>query len=278
MGQTDPVRRQRGYHPTHPRQRQRRHELMVGRITVNHIQSAGLTGPHHFRVEIHRQHPHALLPQLLQDGHAVTAQAKQHHVVGVMDQVGRFQRFLAVGYPPLEDSQHRFQPQVESLGIGDHVHGQGNGHQPHQRHEAQGVVAHMSQTDTHGDKNQRELADLRHRKACQHAGAFAIAHVTHDGHDDKRIANQHKQGKHQRRTQLGPQQGQVQLQPQGDKEKQQQKIPQRRQTRHDGFAIGGRGQCNACQQAAQFLAEAQMVPQRRQQRRPGQGKGHQQFR
>ena len=268
----------RGRHqPAGAGQRQLGDELRIRGITILGSDAEIVAAPQGLGVEIHPQHPHPAPLQAHGDRGTETSQPEQDHRRTSADQT-LFCAALPRGAAALEDAQQRLAPGVELVRVGDHVGGQGDGHQADQGHQVQRLGFDMAEGDPHGDEDQRELADLRHGEPGQKAGALAVAHGAHDGKHDQRIADQHEQRKHQGGGQVGAEQGQIEGRAQGDEEEQQQEIPQRRQPCRDGLAIRCRGQGDARQQAAHFLAEPDEIADRREQGGLGDGEDHQQLR
>ena len=92
----------------------------------------------------------------------------------------------------LEDVQPGGQPLVERVGVKDHVGGEGDRDQSHQRNQAERFGGQVAEADTQRPQDQRELAYLRDRQPRHEAGALAVAHVAHDHHNDQWIAHQHE--------------------------------------------------------------------------------------
>ena len=135
----------------------------------------------------------------------------------------------------------------------------------------------MADGHAHGDEDDRELADLRHRQPGHEPGALAVAHVSHDRHDDQRVADQHEQREHYGGRQLAAQGAEIHLGAQVDEEEQQQEVAQARQPGIDRLTKRQRGQREAGQEGPHLLAEAQPLAARGQRGAPGHGEDQKQL-
>ena len=135
----------------------------------------------------------------------------------------------------------------------------------------------MSQGDAHGDKDDGELADLRHREPRQQACAAAIAHVAHDGHDDQRVTDEHEQRQYGRRQHFVAEGGKLEFGAKVDEEEQQQEVTDTGQSCANGFSVGCRGERETGHEGTGFLGEAGPFTQSRKSDSPGDGKQQQQL-
>ncbi len=163
------------------------------------------------------------------------------------------------------------------MGIGNHVGGGRDRHEPHHGDKPERVLVNVPERQPHGDEDERELADLRDGQARQKPSALAVAHPSHDGNDDKRVADQDEQGEHDGAGNMGAEQRQVEGGTEGDEEEQQQEIAQRREPRGDGLPVRGRCQRHPRQQTTHFLAEPDEIADGGEYRRLGNGEDHKKF-
>ena len=91
------------------------------------------------------------------------------------------------------------------MGVEDHVGGGADGNQAHQCDKSDGILSQVTEAEAECGQNQGKFTDLCHRQSRQKSGAFAIAHIPHNRHDDQRVADQHEQREDHRRPQLAAQ-------------------------------------------------------------------------
>ena len=181
-------------------------------------------GARGLRIEFDAEHLESGFFQAKRQAAAITPEAEDDDVGLAQIVTLRRHRQFTVRALALESAQPGRQLIVEGMRIEDHVGRQCDGDQTDQRGQPQRTTADMAKRDAHGDDDNRKLADLRDRQTAEKAGALAIAHVAHDGHDDQRVADQHEQRQHQRRPDLAAEGREVELGAQVDEEEQQQEV------------------------------------------------------
>ena len=182
--------RRRADHPVHVGERQVVEELRIACVAVHDGDAFLPPSGQRFRIEVDADHPAIPQEQVPDDAAAIPAKPEDHDV-SLRLRAG-VRAGLAKRRAPLEDTKPRRQPLVQGGRIDDHVRGQRDRDQPDGRNEPHRLGAQMTDTHAQGTEDQREFADLCHRKSREEAGSLPISHHPHDDHHDDGISDQHE--------------------------------------------------------------------------------------
>ncbi len=184
MSQAEIVLGDGGYHALRPLERQAADELLIAGVTIYGSIPQLPPAADFLGVEVHPQEAEAFLDEVLGKRRTIASQSEQEDVVAVLAENLLIVCLLRHGHPPVKHPEQGLQPTVEGMRVGDQIDGKSNGDQPDQGYQRQRFGRNMTEQKPHGHENQGKFAYLGNGQPRQKARAFAVAHGSHDDHDN----------------------------------------------------------------------------------------------